>query len=360
MASNLLAHLIPRIVDKPEPAATKALAYILRASLDVVAREFVTIVGQTGIDPFTPGRIKAGQQHGKKFPDLTIYDTDDTVRIFVENKFWSGLTKAQPVDYLKKLPENTSSSLLFVVPHQRIHSVWSELAKECGHHGIDLGKTQRNDVTWARAGQRRRTMAITSWEYVLERLHRVAVTSGNATLAQDIAQLQGLTDQMSIAEFLPLHEEEVTGVNVARRLINYSDLIEEIVDRLVADGIASKQDRGDGKRLKPTHGWNSAGRYLCAHKRFGLWLGVDLEAWRDYEITPVWWELNPGDPFSGVQGKSLQPIRNMVDDVQETDAGQLRIPIRLTTGAERDRVIDDAVQQMRSIAGMFLKAFPDE
>ena len=81
MASNLLAHLIPRIVDKPEPAATEALAYILRASLDV-AREFVTIVGQTGIDPFTPGRIKAEQQHGKNFPDLTIYDTDDTVRIF--------------------------------------------------------------------------------------------------------------------------------------------------------------------------------------------------------------------------------------------------------------------------------------
>ena len=351
MASNLLAHLIPRIVDKPEPAATEALAYILRASLDV-AREFVTIVGQTGIDPFTPGRIKAEQQHGKNFPDLTIYDTDDTVRIFVENKFWAGLTKAQPVDYLKELPGNTPSSLLFVVPHQRIHIVWSELTKECGHHGIDLGETQRNDVTWARAGQRRRTMAITSWEYVLERLHRVAATSGNATLAQDIAQLQGLTDQMSIAEFLPLHEEEVTGVNVARRLINYSDLVKEIIERAVADGFVSRQGE--------SHFWYAAGRYLCAHKRFGLWLGVDLKAWRDYEITPVWWELNPGDPFSGVQGRSLQPIRNMVDDVQETDAGQLRIPIRLTTGAERDRVIDDAVQQMHSIAGMFLKAFPDE
>ena len=75
---------------------------------------------------------------------------------------------------------------------------------------------------------------------------------------------------MNAGEFLPLREDEVTDVNVARRLINYSDSIEEIVARLVTDGIAST------KGLRPAHGYTSAGRYLGVHVKFGLWLGVDL------------------------------------------------------------------------------------
>ena len=158
MSASLLAHLIPRIVDKAEPAATKALAYVLRASPDV-AREFVTIVGQTGINPFTPGRIEAEQQHGDSKPDLTIYDTDGAVRTFVENKFWSGLTDAQPVVYLEKLPGDTPSVLLFIVPHQRMCSVWSEMKERCRHREIGLVReTKTNNITWAEAGNKR-TMA---------------------------------------------------------------------------------------------------------------------------------------------------------------------------------------------------------
>ena len=38
---------------------------------------------------------------------------------------------------------------------------------------------------------------------------------------------------MNAAEFLPLREDEVTDMEVPFRLINYSGLIEDIVDRLV-------------------------------------------------------------------------------------------------------------------------------
>ena len=154
---------------------------------------------------------------------------------------------------------------------------------------------------------------------------------------------------------MPLGEGEVTDVNVARRLINYSDLIEEITERVVADGIA------DTNGLRPTHGWYSAGRYLRVHSEFGLWMGVDLEVWRDYGITPVWWEVNPRDSFSGISGRSLQALKNVIgDDLQESDSGSLCIPIRLMAGVGRDKLIDDMVRQVRGIAGMFLEAFPDE
>ena len=59
-------------------------------------------------------------------------------------------------------------------------------------------------------------------------LEQAAGAEGHSALQQDIVQLRGLTDQMNAGEFLPLREDEVTDVNVARRLTNYSELIEDI------------------------------------------------------------------------------------------------------------------------------------
>ena len=350
MTASLLAHLIPRIVDKVEPAATQALAYLLTASADI-AKAFVDIVGRTGNATFTPGRIAAEKQHGNHFPDLTICDTDGVVRILVENKFWAGLTDAQPVAYLEALPRDASSVLVFIVPHQRMYGLWGELRNKCTRNAVELGSESTTDaISWARAGQR--TLAITSWKHVLETLAHAAATGGHLDLRQDIEQLRGLTDQMNVGEFLPLREDEVTGEDVARRLINYSGLIEEIAGCLVTDGIA------DTNGLRPTHSYTSAGRYLRMRAKFGLWLGVDLTAWRDWGITPVWSEHNTDDAFSGIQGK-IRQAEKLFGDAQETD-GQLYLPIRLTTGVERDRVIDDAVRQVCTIGDRFLEAFPDE
>jgi hypothetical protein len=347
---SLLGYLIPRIASNgEEPAATRALAYLLNESADI-AMAFVDVVGRTGIAAFTPGRIAAEERHGDYFPDLTIRDGDGVVRILVENKFWAGLTDAQPVAYLEALPHDRSSALVFIVPHQRVHGLWGELRDKCGRDAVELGsESSTASITWASAGNR--TLAATSWRHILGTLEQAAVDGGHSALRQDIVQLRGLTDQMNAGEFLPLHEDEVTDVNVARRLINYSELIEEIVGRLVADGIAST------KGVRPAHGYTSAGRYLRLHAKFGLWLGVDLEAWRHRGITPLWSEHNTSGSFSGLEGK-LRQARQLFDDAHEAD-GWLYIPIRLTTGVERDRVIDDAVRQMRGMADRFLEAFPD-
>ena len=94
---SLLGYLVPRIASNgEEPAATQALAYLLNASTDI-ATAFVDVVGRTGIPAFTPGRIVAEEKHGNNYPDVTIRDTDGVVRILVENKFWAGLTDAQPL-----------------------------------------------------------------------------------------------------------------------------------------------------------------------------------------------------------------------------------------------------------------------
>ena len=348
---SLLSYLVPRIASKgPEPAATQALAYILSASPDL-ATAFVDVVGRTGIAAFMPGRIAAEVRQGNAFPDLTISDTGGVLRILVENKFWAPLTDAQPLAYLEELPSDASSALVFVVPHQRMYGLWGELRERCHRGGVELEDESRSEtIHCARAGQR--TLAITSWKYVLETLERAASAGGHTTLQQDIVQLRGLTDHMNNAAFLPLREDEISDMNVARRLKNYTGLIDEIVKRLVAEGV------GDTDGLGTSRGLEVQGRYLRMHARFEAWLGVDLYAWGKWGITPIWAEHNTRSSSSGIEGQ-IRQAELLFDNVQEDD-GWLYLPIRLTTGVERERVVDDAVLQMRSIAEKLRTEFPDE
>lgn len=342
---GLLGYLVPRIAASGvEPAATQALAYLLNARTDI-AGAFIGAVCRTDIARFTSGRIAAEEQHGGCRPDLTIRDADGVVRIFVENKFWGRLMDGQPVAYLEEMPDEKSSLLVFIVPDQRMYPLWDELKKRCRQSEVDLGNESKGDaIYWASAG--RRNLAITSWKQVLRTLERAADDGEYADLRADIVQLRGLTDQMDADKFLPLREGEVTDVNVARRMINYTDLIDEIVSRLKTDRVA------DTKGLRKSCDYDYAGHRLKLHERFVLWLGVHQLAWRDRGITPLW----IASEFSAVEG-GIGQVEKHFPDAHERD-GWLHIPIPLTARVERDRVIDDAVQEVLRIAEKLLEEFP--
>ena len=349
MADTLLAYLIPRVVTQREPAATQALAYILNSAPEI-AKAFVSVVHQTGLAPFELGRIAAEEQHGDSIPDLTIRDTVGAVRVLVENKFWAGLTDAQPVGYLDQLASDAPVALLFVVPHTRLHSVWAELRDRCANKKIDLTDgTKTDDIAWSRSGNR--ILAITSWKHVLAQLQQAAYEGGHDEIERDILQLRGLTDLMNTAEFLPLREEEITDVTLARRLLNYGGLIDEVVERLVADGLADTQK---SKRFEGNY--TCAGRGVRLHSRFGSWFGIDLGAWSASGITPLWWKINTNRPFSGITAP-VAKVQSLLEEAVDFD-GWIYIPIRLKTGVERDRVIDAIVEQIRSIGDRLNRAFP--
>ena len=346
---SVLAHVVLNGSLSAEPAATQALAHILNASRDI-ARAFVGVLRQADIE-FEPGHIRAELGHEDSLPDLTIHDGHGRVRAFVENKFWAGLTDAQPVSYLGDLPDGVPVALLFIVPQQRVTTVWNELERRCRQAELEWadGPGTRT-VTWTRVG--RKTLLITSWAHVLEGLLDAAHSGEHDSIRHDILQLRGLTSRMDAEAFLPIRGDEVTDQKTAHRLVNYSGLIEDITRKLKDSGVA------DTRRLRPAHAWYTIGRYLRVHERFGLWLGIDFEVWAEAGITPLWWIFND-DEFSGVAGR-LQTIRQLFDDVQYyEDAGTLYIPIRLKTGVERDRVVVDAVAQMSRIADALLEKFPD-
>ena len=337
---SLLAH----IVGNDEPTATKALAYILRSSPDIAQ---ALADGVLGLPDFTPGRIVSESKHNRTRPDITIDDEDGVARAFIENKFWAGLTDQQPVDYLKALPKDRPATLLFVVPEQRIPTVWSELKKRCYDTGLDLTDESSRHV---RIGFR--SMSVTSWKHILDLLRNAAVAGGHSAIERDILQLRGLTDRVDLDAFLPLRPEEITDVGMAQRLINYSNLVESIANRLVENGIADRRHGiDDSRRLQTGHGWYTAGRYLRVHRRFGLWLGVELEVWRDSGITPLWWRIENTD-FHGV-GPMWSQIEMLFADVQVYE-GYKYIPIYLETGVEEDGVINHAVVQMQEIANALL------
>ena len=351
---SILAHVIDKGGLKAEPAATQALAYILGSNPDI-ARAFVGLLQETDIQ-FELGGIEAELQHEEIQPDLTIHDSESRARVFVENKFWAGLTDRQPVAYLRRLPEDPPSALMFIVPEQRIDKVWDELKVRCAEAKLEWEDASGGGAT-IRARIGCKTMMIASWQYVLERLLDSASSGKHDHIRHDILQLRGLTSREDSQAFLPLRADEVTGQGTARRMANYSDLIEDIVDKLckIRPVVANK------KRLLPTHGYHTAGRYFRLHGRFdvrfGVWFGVRLEVWRDAGITPLWLQIGDGK-FGGVTSH-FEKIPDLFDDVQ-SDPSNKYIPIRLTTGVERERVVDDAVAQLERIANTLREAIPDK
>ena len=179
-----------------------------------------------------------------------------------------------------------------------------------------------------------------SWES----LSRPPPPRGAPTYARMIVQLRGLTDQMDADKFLPLRQEELTDVDVPRRMINYTGLIDDIVGRLKTDGVADTRGYSKGS------GYRFAGCYLKLRERFEVWLGVDQEAWRDWGGTPMWIEAKPS-----AVGGGIGQIEELIDDLHKR-RGSVYIPIRLAAGVERDRVINDAARQVRNIGDRLLEA----
>lgn len=333
---SLFAHVVSRSLP-PEPAATQALEYILQ---DPLAREvFVGAFAPTGVS-FEPRSVESEKRHGNGQPDLTIYDSMGKHRLFVENKFWAGLTSAQPTTYVAQLPKDDEvSGLVFIVPEDRVSSIWVELMRRCAEAELSVVEEDHDSAVPNASLSGNRVLAVTSWRRVLDDLAKVD------SVRPDIRQLRALTERMDADAFLPVRSDELTNVEVPRRLINYADLVEPIVENLKARGLA------ETKGLNPAHGYHTAGRYLNMHGRLGLWLGVDLNAWRDSGSTPLWLAMHNSE-WGGVT--SIWPkIERSFDGVQPYGSRKC-LPIQVKAGVERDEVVAAAANQVKEFAQQLL------
>ena len=341
---SLLGHLVPGW--HPERAATIALAHILDLEASPgMASAFVDLLGQTGSLQFVPDRVEGDpDQEDDSRPDVTIYDAAGKPRVFVETAFWEGVHERQPVAYLRKLPGDLPSGLVYIAPRKRMRFMWDVLREHyAGSLEIELkDETPTDEAVWARVGAR--VLLIASWAYVLETLRRVA---DDPAVRQDIVQLRGLTKRVETAAFLPLEKDEASDVALARRLVGYRDLVDKITRRLEEEHLAS-----DVKYRHPSYReQRDEGRAMRVHGKFDLRFGIELGAWRDSGITPLWWVLTSSESYSNL-GHWLR-IKQRFDGVRSY-GDSLYIPVRLKTGVDEAGVIADAVNEMRGIADMLL------
>jgi len=277
-------------------------------------------------------------------PDVKCIDDKGRLRVVVENKFWAGLTENQPVTYIRELPVGLSALVLFVVPESRLLSVWNEVVARCKDAGIVTEEVE-GPVTArvANIGLHHR-LAATSWNVLLDSLSMAAASAGEVGAQNDIAQLRGLCTSIDDDAFLPLRSDELTNLEVARRLNNLCDLPSQIVEAASVVGLCDK------KKESPFR--YGSGTYI----RIGphtAWVGFAANLWRSHAVSPIWVNFYPeySQPMyvSRLLSRFAKATPRRCFEVVMGSYRFVAVPIFLSTGVEKQRVIQDAVHQLREL-----------
>jgi hypothetical protein len=326
--ATVLSHLAGKFTIQTENLATEALAFILRRP---VARAAIrTLAEQFGCpcpDDLT-FETQLSNEEGAR-PDIIGKSPDGSVRLLIEAKFWAGLTEAQPVSYLEKSLPSEGGILLFVAPEKRLSTLWAELTRRVGmqtapsaNHCIRVGPN---------------ILALTSWKILLEKLIAQVDLAGDLKCVADLRQLAGLCDRMDAEAFLPLTSEEMTSM-LGQRVVQFCELANELTNLLVFRGL------GDVKGLRATggHGWY--GRYLRL-KGYAAVLHFSAWNWSKWGKSPLWLGIKGEDWKRSAKIRDVL-VRSSIDFGEDDEHEYCFIPIRLTTGVEREKVIADALDQL--------------
>lgn len=330
---SLFGHLATRFGAHPENLATEALGYVLNRS-SVANRAFLRFLSQLRIE--LPDTLS--------FPDLVGSDAQGRRVLLVEAKFWAGLTDNQPLGYLRRLPLDTDSALIFIAPASRFSTLWPELVSRCKIAGVDLGeeRTLGPEITARVVGQHA-VLALVSWRSVLGFLLRALESEGQIEASADLVQLQGLCVRMDDNAFLPLTSEDLTA-NLGRRVSQYCQIVDEVTNLAVTEGMASIT----GLRAVGGFGWY--GRYMRIHQ-CGCCLHFNAQNWARLRATPLWlsvkdheWKLSTSIKEALSSFELEEPPRLLLGDQE------LLVPIQLLVGVEKDYVVQEVLVHLRNVA----------
>ena len=290
-----------RLSQENENVATEALAFILdssergRSGLMRLLR---------GIAPDLPAlRFRTQQSEGSARPDMWGLD-GDTPRVFIENKFWAGLTENQPVEYLRLLAQYPNPTvLLVIVPEARLEPVWREFTRRLDTPNVaTAGRNPSATVPYAAAVDFGPTLAtvpilaITSWVKVL-----LAIETELADEPQhrnDLLQLRALCDAADDDTSAPFSSTELTDQRTPAFVLRLSVVVQRAVDVGVTEGVLGISG------LRPMSSWERVGRYISFPKAMGVgaWFGTDFRRWRERGSTPLWLVFSRGHVWACSRG----------------------------------------------------------
>lgn len=349
---TIFAEVVLRRCGRPEDAASDGLVFLLSASRLVrqAFQEYVQRVSGLTLPELVRFEAQIEQQLGGR-PDIVAWTADGRQALFIENKFWAGLTENQPVAYLKSLMthrgDNDAAALVFVCPDRAAAMYSNELRRRIDD--TDLGHPQvvETQPLVCRFGDRM-ALLITTWRRLLDTVAQAAADADDRQLVEDTTQLRGLIEQVDAEQaFLPLRSVEL-GAEFGRRWREF----EQIQWQLVT--VLTSQPYGMGYRQ------NSLTVGLGGPGKWEVWIGRELELWARYGHTPFWLVVNRRQPHYGfVKGAlhswlATEPADALEVKLWSTDC--LCIPLVPQLGVAKDRVLQDLAAQVVKVRQALLGA----
>ena len=343
---SVFSHIVKkRLSQENENVATEALAFILQSSKAAqvgMAKLLRSVV------PDLPNLwFRTQQTEGDTRPDLWGLDEKGAVHVFVENKFWAGLTDCQPVSYLRRLAERPHPSLLLVVvPAAREKAVWrelinrlraaefpSEILPACSGASL-IARTRLGPV-----------LALTNWTTLLAFLE--AETAEDLQARNDISQVRALCEEADNSAFFPFTREEMSEQRIPALMLQLTGLVEAASALAFEDGVLFRD------RLKPQANEGRIGRYasILSEQRCGGWLGIHLGLWKEHGQSPFWVLFSASDwGRAGEVRAILEPWAAQTGVFVATQPnGDFVVAIEIWCGQEKVAVVRAIVDQLGAL-----------
>lgn len=327
-----------------EDVATDALAYVLESS-DAASRGMTKLL--RGIIPdLPPIRFRTQQTEGTIRPDMWGYAGSEP-RVFLENKFWAGLTDNQPVSYLRQLSAYSQPTILLVVaPVAREQTLWRELKRRLLDANISvLERDAAAGVVQSVTTQLGPILALTSWTNVLSVLEHETVDDPSAR--GDLVQLHALCNVADNEAFVPVSNVELSDQRTPAFILQLYSIVQAAVEHAVTENVMSVN------KLRPQASWDRIGRYVwvLGEQSAGGWFGIHFGLWKSHGTTPLWL-LFSEDKFGRAQEVRLliEPWAAKKGLLTATYDHNFAVALDIPIGEEKAGVVRSLVVDLKAIA----------
>ncbi len=359
--STVFSHIIQKRFSKVnEDVATDALAFVLESS-DAARRGMMKLL--RGIVAAMPElRFRTQEADGTIRPDMWGY-AEGEARVFIENKFWAGLTDNQPVSYLHRLSTCRQPALLLVVaPAAREHTLWRELTQRLAEAGVDTSEASPSaGIAHIVSTSLGPSLALTSWSSILSAMEQEAGEDAGAI--GDIRQLRALCDAADSEAFVPLTKEAMSDQRTPALMLQFNTIVQATVDRAVAEQVASVTS------LRPQASAERIGRYVWLPKEnlAGAWFGLHFGLWKVHGTTPLWLVFVETDfGRAGEVRRVVEPWAEKHGVLTVTYNREFCVGLNIPAGEEQPAVVRALVESFREIGTLVerfsqsKKAAPDQ
>ena len=343
--STVFSHIVQkRLSRENEDIATEALALILQSS-EAARSGLMKLL--RGIVPELPSLwFRTQQAESNIRPDMCGFELN-TPRVFIENKFWAGLTENQPVSYLRQLAEHSKSAVLLVVaPTTRQETMWRELLHRLDDDEVPSVEREPSiGVTRVGHTDIGPKLALTSWAKLLSTIE--AELAEEPQRLNDLIQLRALCNEADREGFVPISPAELSDQRTPAFILQLNSIVQDSVELGITKSILSI----DG--LRPTSSWERTGRYISFLDggSVGAWFGTEFRFWRQNGGTPLWLVFWPGNFGRSHEVRAvLEPWAHREGLVTVMANDQFGVGIDLVTGEEMEHVVRSVVDRMSEIA----------